>query len=398
MDIPNFRYLEDAVKLIQQIDGDLTELDQAFKAKKKMLAHLLVAEHEEFSINYKPRKSDKKLVPQATKVTVPGGLKKLQEQYALLEELNDQYQSLDAIGAQIEIQFRANRDLNKAKNELKRVKTKIQNQMREVFSFLNEVAKAKVPESFGRYIEAIAHELNNHVQFADCSQFLYLTTSPDNSLVFTNYTMLEDAANDEGELATLYVAVQWDMGNDRRRSTINVFLDHDFELPNKLLQSGAGIQVDNVQQAVKSISRLLETENFSSSLGIVPLSLKLKMDPNALKSELFSYKEYVSKIEVDDKDGSITFTTRKGSGITDDLAQKVARQLFVEVRGIVRRSPQTKLRVKITKERGQFKIKFTMHGIAPGTELDVHDVEFLRDRFGLNEQQLRRIARIISKD
>ena len=54
MDIPNFRYLEDAVKVIKQISERVGELSQVFRAKQKMLAHLVKSAVEEVSINYKP--------------------------------------------------------------------------------------------------------------------------------------------------------------------------------------------------------------------------------------------------------------------------------------------------------------------------------------------------------
>lgn len=395
MDIPSFRYLEDAVKAINQISEKVGELFQVFKAKKKMLAALITANREEFSINYKPRKKDQKHIPVPSKVVIPEGINKLKSQYALLEDLNEQYQALDAIGAQIEIQFRDNRDLAKAKAELTRAKVKIQDQMKEIFAFLHSIAKAHVPDSFQLYIDAINYELSSNVPFAKSQQFLYVNSSDHGSIVFTNYTVLEDAANADGELATLYVAIQWDMGNKLNKSQIQVFLDHDFELPAKLQRGGTGTNVSTVQDAVRVISNLLELENFSSSLGIIPLSLRLKMDPSALKSELFSYKEYISSVKADDQDSSITFVTRRNSGVNDALAEKIALQLFVEVRGMISRSPNAKMRKRITKANGQYHIKFTMHGIAQGSQMNLTELEFLRDRFGLNGAQLRRVARIL---
>ena len=397
MDIPSFRYLEDAVKTIKQISEKVSELSQVFKAKKKMLASLITADTEEFSINYKPRKKDLKLIPESSKVVVPGGIKKLQSQYDLLEELNDQYQALDAIGSQIEVQFRGNRDLKKATTELQVAKKKIQDQMQEIFMFLHSVAKSHVPESFNTYVEAVNYELSNHVAFASSQSFLYVSVSDEGSMVFTNYTVLADAANADGELATLYVAVQWDMGRANQRSKIQVYLDHDYELPNRLAKAGTGTEVQNVQQAVRAIAQLLEIENFSSSLGIIPLTLQLKMNPNALKSELFSYKEYISKVEVSDVDSSLVFTTRQDSGVTEELAKKIAQQLFLEVRGIIKKSQGAKMRTQVQRAGRVFKIKFSMHGIAGNFSLDLYDIEFLRDKFGLTEAQLQKIARIINK-
>lgn len=392
MNIPTFRYLEDAIKLIKQIQDETNELSVVNKSKIKMQATT-----EEFQVRG-PKKKFRPLTmvtPEREKIAIPGGVKNLKQQYKVLEDLNDKYQTLDAISTQIQMQFHDNRDLKKAQGELERAKGKLEKEMRDIFTFLNNIAQAHVPTAFQTYVDAVNSELSEHVAFESSQQFLYINTSDEGSLVFTNYTILHNAANEDGELATLYIAIQWDMGVGTNDSSIKVYLDHDFELPARLAKSNAGTEVNNVQQAVRALSNLLEAENFSSSLGVIPLSLQLKIKPDMLKSDLFSYRDYISKIVMDDSASTMTFQLKKGAGVDQESARKVAQQLFLELKAITKKRQGAKLRTKIYRDQGVWNIQFSIQGIAQGMELDVYDLEFLRDRFSLNDAQLRRIAQII---
>jgi len=423
MELPKFRYVEDIIKYLGKMKTDLRESAQVLNQQVKLLAKLqrptdftkkalsaksvlaaldskvkVQSALEVFKITPDANKKSlsrlkRKIDPQAEKVIVPN-LKKLKAQYQILDDLHQKWQALESIETQMGMQFADSSQTEKARNEIQFIKNAIKAQMQEAFAFLNSVANAHVPKQFQQYVDALATEVSEHVIHSDNHSFLYINISPKGSIVFTNYLMLQNAMNADGEVAnTLYVAVQWVMGSVDEDASVKVYLSHDYELPERLQTSGAGIEVSNVQQAVRAIANLLDLENFSSSLGVIPLALQLKVDPNVLKKDLFSYRDYIESVAV--TDDAIRFKLRKNAGVNKESALKVAQQLHLELKELLQKQKGAKIRAKVTKEGPQYVVTFTIHGTQGGLQLNLYDIEFMRDKFGLTDQQLRKIAFIL---
>lgn len=414
-DIPKFRYLDEAIRMVDKMDEELNETQQIINQQQKVLSYLkrpkdevkaalnkksVTAALEIFKITRDPadakrmRTLRKTADPKLTKVVVPS-VSKLKSQYKILEDLYSKFQTLESLETQIGMQFKDARDLQRAIRNIRLVKNKVQKQMKEVFSYLNDVANAHVPKAFQEYTEAIVNEIQEHVPYLKAEQFRYVTTSSEGSLVFTEYIVIIDAVNDEGETTPhLYISIQWVVGSDNEPSSVRVFLNHDFELPNELLTTH-GPEVGNVAEAVRAIANLLDMEDFSSSLGVIPLALQLKMDPKLLTKDLFSYREYIDKVGTDAENNALVFALRKNAGVDKDSARKIAHQLFVEIRGILKKAKNTKITSTIEQKNGQFFIIFKIKGKAVGNEMTTYDLEFMRDKFNLNDTQLRKIANIM---
>ncbi|QDH83631.1 hypothetical protein [Achromobacter phage Motura] len=429
MELPKFRYVEDVIKYLQKMKSDLRESNQVLNQQVKLLAKLarpteftikalstktvlatldqkaktdrpLSAALETFKIS-SPGGSDKKKLqnlkrkidPNAEKVIVPN-LKKLKDQYSILADLHQKWQALESIETQMGMQFADSSQTEKARNEIAFIKQAIQQQMQTAFSFLNEVASAHVPKQFKQYVDALAAEVSEHVVHSDAHSFLYINVSPKGSITFTNYLMIQEAMNADGEVAkTLYITVQWVMGSADEDASVKVYLTHDFELPEQLQNSGSGIEVTNVQQAVKAIANLLDLENFSSSLGVIPLALQLKVDPSAIKRSDFSYRDYLDSVTVSDT--GLVFKTRKNAGVNKESAIKMAAQLNQEIKEMLQSKKNAKMRAKIEKAGEQYVISFSLDSTAGGITLNLYDIEFMRDKFKLTDNQLRKIALIM---
>lgn len=404
IEIPKFRYLQDITRFLDKLDSEIDETGRRLTQQQKMLASvkavdskMLRASSMVFNVTPSDTKEQKSLVrkmrmkidPELTHVVIPN-IKKLESQYVLAEDLYDKYKVMESIETQLSLGFpnRRGPEYEATVNQINRMKQKIEEQLRLCFSFLNEVAEKHVPKQFQKYIQMIAELVNEHVIFKESHSFLYVSVDPEGDLMFTNYLMLQDVSNDEGSVAPhLYISIQWRLSKE---PTISVDLNHEYEIPNKLI--GTGQQVGSVGEAVKAIADMLELENFSSALGVVPLALQLNVDPSSLNPQLFSYRDFISKIIVDER--SIGFRMRKELKNPEAVAE-VAAQIYKELKGLMK-SKNVRLTMKQVKEKGIYTLTFNIVKVAEGGEFNEYDMEFMRDKFNLNTTQLRKIVNIIN--
>ncbi len=349
-----------------------------------------------------------KVDPGLDKVVVPK-LRELKSQYAVAHDLYQKYQTLEAVETQLSMQFADARDLKRAQSGVLEVKNRVAKALKEVLAYLSGVAEAHVPRSFEIYEAALRSELSEALTFSKSQTFLYVHLSEAGSIVFTYYIMLEDVLNeDQEEAPTIYVALQWNQGSpgtdtkEAEAPYVKIFLDHEYELPKDLESRSDGQTVSSVQDALRALGEMLAAENFASSLGVVPLSLALKMDPRLLKEQQFSLREWISRVAVDDEDHSLTFVLKKDvvpqTKDGEDAARQLGKTMFVEVKSLLKSGPtQPKLRTQIQKSGQSWALKFFVVTPAGPLEIDTHELEYFRDRFGLNDSQVRKIQRVLTE-
>lgn len=405
VELPKFRYIDDVTRFLDGMRDELDELDQLVRIQQEALAYLqrpnamvracmkmVTAAGFSFNINAPGGSKShlkRKIDPELTKVVVPN-ITKLREQYALSEELYEKHRLLQAVETQVAMQFpdRSGKEYNNAIGAIKALKDKVGGQLKDVLGFLNKVAAEHVPATFMKYRQAVMQEIAEHVAFEESEQFLYVNTSPEKELMFTNYIMLQNATNDEGKVTPhLYISIQWTVGAD-----VKVQVNHEFELPTQLMKEG-GTEVSSAGEAVKAISHLLDLEDFSTSLGAVPLATQLRMDPSQVTPTMFTYKDFISRIDVDAN--SITFILRRGT--TMEQVNEIKYPLYEEVKSLFQRdltkSRKTKLKLSVSK----VKLVFELINVAERGEVNSHDAEFLVDRFGVNDSQLRKVVNILNE-
>ena len=438
MEAPNFRYLQDVTRFLVNLDKEIDDdADMADRLKHQSSAKSAYANYldgmikncvpriteanlaraslvgtenfkiqaalETFVITQKGRKNpnawkNRKVDLNLEKVKVPN-LKELKSQYSLADDLYHKYMTLQSVESQITMQFRDSRDLPKVLQSVKASKRRVEVALRKVFDYLGGVASKHVPESFQKYVAAIAQELSDHVVFRSSRSFMYVNISDTGNLIFTAYILLEDALNEEGELTpSLYVSLQWDQGSEKNNepSSLKLWLDHEFEMPQQLERRPDGAEVDSVNGAARAIGRLLDIENFSSSIGVIPLSLQLKVDPSAINKKNFSFRDYVQRVEVDTATNTLRFTLARVRGVDKASVQKIAVALYPEVQQMLRVGRSAKMRMKTYRKDDNWYIDFIVTELAKGNRVSVDDLEFLKDRFGLNDRQLRRISDVFS--
>lgn len=404
MDVPNFRYMTDAEKFLKEISKEVDENTKLLKKHQQLTASTLLATDAPkktdvvFNVGPSSKAEQNKILkkhkhtvdPEIQKVVVPG-MKKLESQYNLAEDFYDKLKAVESAETQVKMAFpnRRGPEYEALMTQFAAIKEKIQSALAECLTFLSSVAQKHVPESFQKYIDMVAELVSEHVIFKKSSTFMYVSVDPDGNLVFTAYILLQDVANDEGEVAPhLYISVQWVTG---RESSMHVDLNHEYEVPNKLL--GQGTEVNSVGEASKAISNLLELENFSSSLGVVPLALQLNVDPTSLKVSQFSARDVIGKLEVGED--HITFTFRKELKNPEAITE-VSMQIYKDLKVLMKKNGAN-LRMAPDLKAKPAKVKFVITKVGEDGEFNLYDAEWLRDRFGLNNTQMRKIHQIINQ-
>jgi len=407
VELPKFRYLDDAVRYLEQLTEETRDTDQIIRQVQKSLAYLLKpkanvqaalvqAAQMEFVIDdddndkdaaKRRRNQKKKINPDLIKKIVVPNLSKLKDNYALAEDLYEKHRTLEAMQTQLAMQFpdRRGEAYDNAMASLKTLTDKVGAQLKTVLGFLSDVAEEHVPNEFKKYMNAVSAEVSEHVLFEDSNLFLYVHIDEEGELVFTYYLMLINATNDEGATTPhLYISIQWKV----TANEVEVQVNHEYEAPNALLKSG-GTGVESAGEAVKAISHLLELEDFATSLGTIPLSQQLRKPSAQIDPNIFSYKEFIGKLTVDDD--KLVFSLRKG--VSKDQAKEIAYQLYQEVKQLIKNSRGAKLKVTYTNKE----IAFTIISVAQGTDISTYDAQFLQERFGLTDQQLRKVITIINQ-
>lgn len=406
VELPKFRYLDDAVRFLDQMAEETRETDQLIKIQQRALAYLkhpktattadlVTAADMEFVINddddkdkrAQSRRRNKKIDPTLVKVKVDN-LSKLKSQYSLAEDLYEKHRTLEAMQTQLAMQFpdRRGEAFDAAMGSIRTLTSKVAEQLKTVLGFLSDVAEAHVPKTFKQYMEAVSAEVSEHVLFEDHNLFLYVHVSDDGQLVFSYYLMLQNATNDDGKTTPhLYISIQWVVGEEG--GNVQVQVNHEYEAPNKLLRSG-GTSVASAGEAVKAISHLLDLEDFATSLGTIPLSQQFRKRPEDLDPNMFSYKDKIAKLAVESD--ALIFKLRKG--VSKDEAKEIAYQLFPEVKQLIRKSRGAKLKL----EWSNTEIKFSIHSVAEGLDVSTYDAEFLQEKFGLSDQVVRKVVDLIN--
>lgn len=404
MDVPTFRYMTDAEKFLKDMGKEVDETTQLFKKQQKMigasLAPLRIAAATEiFDLTPRPRseqskdlkKMKHKIDPELGKIVVPS-MKKLESQYNVAEDLYEKMKALEQAEAQVQMAFSSRRgaEYDALMRQFATLKEKVQKALKDCLQFLADVAAKHVPETFQKYVDNVAELVTEHVIFRDSQTFMYVSVDKEGNLVFTAYIMLMDASNDEGEVEPhLYISIQWVLSD---APTVSIDLNHEYEVPNKLL--GQGEVVGSVGEAVKAISTQLELENFASSLGVVPLALQLKVDPTSINVIQFHMRDFIKSIAVGDR--SMTFVFHKEFKDAQEMTD-VTAQIYKDMKGMMKKTG-AKLTMKPDLTKNPPEVTFTIVKVAEGGSISDYDFEFLRDKFGLNNTQLRKIGMIINRD
>lgn len=407
--IPQIRYITDLEPVLKKIKEEVRDLIELSKVQRRKLSASLSApkvleaaalgddaiirirDSTTAESRSRARKFARKIDPELTKIVVPD-MESLRRKYALSNELYEKYRTLDTIESQARAMFKGKRSENFLKETVK-LKEEVGTALKETLTFLNELAHHHVPKSFERYMEAVSEEVDSHLVASKSELFLYVSVTGDGALAFTYYKMMENVVNEDGTTTPiLYIVIQWVVGNDKRDPGVTVHLMHEFVTPTTVENTVGGVSASNAQDALRAINKLLVLENFATELGVVPMSLAFLKDPKLINKNLFSVQDLVTDLMVDGT--SLTFKVK--SAVPKSSYPELATQLSLEVRNLLKNQRGSRIRVNI--EQGKREIRFTVVTIAGPLDITMQDAEFLKDQFGINDSQLRKIVHILNSE
>lgn len=309
---------------------------------------------------------------------------KLEKNYRQAERLSQQYKALIQTENEVKMTFRGatNDNLQKLLGQFTKLKSDIQNKLKELFKGLSEVAEGHAPKEYKKFIAGLADELNDnqHIECDNINTFTYVGLDKEGQLVFAGYIVLVNAVSDEGKVIPhLYITVRWTVGGD-----VEVFVEHEFVEPTLLK---GGTIIENTKEATKAIVDQLNLEGFSSQLGNLPALMQLKRTEEGLSKEAFSVAPYINTIEAEAE----TLTFHLKPNVTTKQIDEIKYQLFLEVKSMLKHKRSTKIKMRV-KDKA---VEFTFSNLdAKG--VTSYDLEFLQEKYKLSDTQIRRIANEIN--
>jgi hypothetical protein len=152
-------------------------------------------------------------------------------------------------------------------------------------------------------------------------------------------------------------------------------------------------KVSTVKEAIHAMSVLLRLDNFTSSLGSLPIALLLKERTIGIDRQLFMYQQYIKSIEINED--QVLFVLKPE--ITEkNQADKIIGQIWKDFQALVRKT-NCKMRMAIKKGPKSFLLTFFFVTATDAPLADKEDLDFLKDRFNLSDTTLNNIIRTINQ-
>ena len=388
-----FRSLEEIRKHIQKLTDqyrvDTQLVDRTEKALARLSAKAVQAtDFKILDISGDGKKSRKKTYNVDFPMVKVPNAKELTHSYNLAERLSEQYKYALNLENEVRLNFS---NVNKHSavettlGSIQKLKSALEKDLKRLFAVLNSVAQGHAPAAYLEFVTALADELMNkkHIECDSAKTMTYAAIAkPEDggALVFAGYLMMVNAVSDDGKVApTLYVVVKWTVGGN-----VEIFVEHEFIAPSLLR---GGITVENLKEATKAVADQLSLEGFSSQLGNLPVSTQLRYPDSGIAPSMFSAAQFISKVTPDENELVFTFKANATKNIPE-----VKNQLFLEVKAMVKRKRGTTVRMSVKGNQ----VIFTFAGLDQSGGIHPHDLEFLGDKYKLEQHQLRKIANIIN--
>lgn len=306
---------------------------------------------------------------------------KLRKNYKVLRELFSTKTELDAMELKLRTAF-GDKSPQKAIDEISKLKKDVSEGITNAFSFLSDLAKAHLPSVLDNFSKGLSSALAKSLLYKDGRTFTY-AFEDNGDLCFTVYHNLTEVEDDRGRIfPELFLTATYRSGNSPQ---MYVGIQHHFTPPSSDLMMK---KVKSLKDALVSYNHLMELDEISNTLGNLPVEVLLK--PGSVVRNMFSYKEHVKSIETNEHE--IVFHLRTSA--LQEL-DKISAGIFRELNGI-QRSKNAKLRMSIRKAKTGPTISFRFVMPVNAPPIDPSDLEFLKDRFHIDDATLLKVVRVIN--
>ena len=380
----NFRSVEDAVRAVEKINDEVSDLLNLQKQYQKQVATVTAAGLM-LEVNIPSVKTSPAIDTKGIDKIKVASMEKLRKNYAIVQDLWHTRTSLDAMESKIRTSFSGKAvDPTKAISEVAKLKKRVDQGLQEAFAFLRDLAAKHVPAKFEQFNEAICKILEKSIAYSKASLYTYLY-EVNGDPTFSTYIQLQSVTDEDNNyFPSIFIVTSFCTGKNPGMylATMQEFVPPSDELLMK--------QVTTIKEAINAINTLLSLDHFTSSIGSLPIALLLK--DRSIKRELFVYQQYIKSIEI--SEDQIVFVVKPE--ITDkNQADAVIGQIWKDFQSLVRKT-NAKLRMAIKKGPKSFILTFFFVTASDAPQADESDLAFLKERFNLADATMNNIIRTIN--
>ena len=393
MDI-KFRSLNEAERFVDELGLEISDIEKLLNQQQDQVqasVKQLKILAESFNLVVNDSGSDNsitKLNLGNDKVKVPGGVKQLKTNYALLQELIAKEEALANSETVILLTFKDDPKTKPLLNKIQQLRNKVSKEKDAIIAFLNDIATSTVPPSFNKYVFSVAESIVDHISLTeDQYDVYYYLTTVDNCLLYSAFIELRDVVNSDGEqINVMYIALHWRVGTDKVEQSMRLSLSYSWSDPVELFVDSK-LPVTSVANAIDTADKMLEAEDFAVDIGVQPLSNKLKqgIKLNQIDLSALSLQGKIKKLEVEPDEIIVTLARQP-----KDQLKEIQAQVYLGVQKLFVRG--TKLRMVVSSNG--LTLKFTVTNYTQGKQFTSQDIEYFKS-WGLTERQIKKIEVIL---
>ena len=382
----NFRSVEDAVRAIDKVGDEVSELLSLQRQYQKQVANADMKAALVLEIKIPSLKTSPSIDTSHSKIKV-SSMEKLRKNYAVVQDLWNTRTSLEAMDAKIRTSFAGKSvDTAKAVGELAKLKKRVDMGLQEALAFLRDLAHQHLPENFDQFTQAICKILEKSIAYSKSATYTYLY-EVEGDPTFSTYIHLQNVTDEDSNVfPNLYIVTSYRTGSTDPGMFLTVM--QEFVPPtDQLLMK----KVKTVKESINAMQILLNLDNFTSSLGSLPMSLLLK--DRSIKRELFVYQQYIKSIEVNED--QVVFVLKPEIS-EKNQADAIISQVWKDFQALVRKT-NCKMRMAVKQGPKSFILTFFFVTANDAPLADEEDLQFLKDRFNLSDTTLKSVIRTINQ-
>lgn len=374
--------------LVTEIDQYLDKLADNFAAISRELdaSKKVSAAGVSYTIDQEELKQSPAPIDPKTIGVKPQDMKDLRRNYGLVHDLTEVLSALDTTEAKLRSAFPDEGVARKSLDEVARLRKSTNKKLEEAYAYLQNLAQGKAPKVFQEFVTQCNRIIEKSIVYLNSTANIYLHEVA-GVLVFSHYLQLVDAIDEDGttfERIFVVTSMTVEAPNKYFVSTLT-----QFEPPSGALLLA---QVKNPKEVVRTLHHMLVMDSFSNSMGAFPVPLLLK--PSDVRLAMFNEAQHISKVEVDDVTGNILFHL-KPTVQDNELIGRISGALNLDLKNIMTR---TRSRLRVAKKDWGDHWVLTYFMLKPDNapQALAEDLEFLKERFQLKDDQVQRVLHIVN--
>lgn len=398
-----FRSLQEVETYLKTLKDSLSEMEGLLRQYQLQFARssATATPSLEFVINGdRPaggRKGVKVNLDKIDKIVMPR-LDTLRKNFGIAEQLGSQLNELDVLYNNVAVTFRGVRGSNDMLDKIKAMKGATKSKLDAALKFLSTVGERHTPNNFREIVETTIGFVTPGLTFVSYKTHLYAYETKaldkkEGDLAFAIYIQLNGLEDEEGHIyPQFFVVFNCVLHSTDEKNKVEprfyVTVMHQFSTPGSY---GLGKAFTTPGEAARALGMLLDLENINTAIGTVPHNL----DPGKLPKSRFSEASYISKINVEPN--ALIFELLKG--VKSAQVSDIAKNLYKDVKGLLSHIKDAKIKVKLGKsEDGRTTIRYTLTNVAKDTGVSAEDLDFLKERFELDDAKLRQVVKVLNQD